>query len=168
MKKINIFVEVGSHKMQFERLFRALDKCVEEGLSAKIFAQTGYTKYKPKNYSSKPFISESEFVKKIKQADVVIGHAGAGNIITVLSQKKPLVIVPRRMDLKEHTNNHQIELAKVLASEGKCVTVFDEKELKNAIKKALSMKNKLKKEKDALEKQINTYIIKLEQERQCD
>ncbi len=162
MRKINIFVEVGSHKMQFERLLKEIDTCIENGLNAKIFAQTGYTKYKPKNYSSKPFISEKEFIKRIKQADLVIGHAGAGNIISVLTQKKPLVIVPRKVELKEHTDSHQTELAKILAKEGKCIAVFDEKELKTAIEHALTMKTEVKKERMTLEKQINSFIVKLE------
>jgi len=153
--------------MQFERLFIALDACVNDGLDAKIFAQTGYTKYKPKNYPYKQFISEKEFIKRIKWADVIVCHAGAGNIISGLTQKKPLVIVPRKKELKEHTDDHQIELAKILSKEKKCITVFDEKKIGQAIKYALIMKTSIKKEKNELEKQINLFIIKLEKKKEC-
>ena len=54
--KINIFVEVGSHKMQFQRIFAELDRLMESGkLKANVFAQTGFTNYYTKNFFYKGF-----------------------------------------------------------------------------------------------------------------
>ena len=50
----------------------------------------------------------------IRQADLIISHAGAGSCMEVLERKKPLITVVN----DELMNNHQIELAKKLNEEG--------------------------------------------------
>ena len=160
-KKINIFAEVGSHKMQFTRLFKELDKLVGEGkLKANIFAQTGFTNYYTKNFEIKGFISENDLIEKIKWANVVVAHGGAGNIISALSLSKPLVLVPRRAELNEHTDDHQTQLAKALAQEKTCVAVYNIKELFSAIQKASKMKQNTEKERDVLVKEVRKFIEK--------
>jgi UDP-N-acetylglucosamine transferase subunit ALG13 len=162
MKKIKIFVEVGSHKMSFIRLFKEVDRLIETGLNCEVYAQKGYTKYNSNSFESKEFLSEQELIKKIRWADVIVAHAGAGNIISVLTNKKPLVLVPRRKEFNEHTDNHQTELAKILEKEKKCIAVYDIKELKKGIIDALKIKAKIRTEKSLLEKEIEKFIKKME------
>ena len=48
-----IFVTLGSQKFQFNRLLIEIDRLIEEGkITEKVFAQTGYSDYKPKNYNT--------------------------------------------------------------------------------------------------------------------
>ena len=49
-----IFVTLGSQKFQFNRLLIEIDKLVDEGkITEEVFAQIGYSDYKPKNYKYK-------------------------------------------------------------------------------------------------------------------
>ena len=112
-KKLKIFLTVGTHPMQFNRLVKMADEQVKNHpLKYEIVAQIGVSSDEPKHIQ-KWFrnCDFNEFRDYIKWADIIISHAGAGNIITALSYKKPIIIVPRLGDLGEHTNNHQLELA---------------------------------------------------------
>ena len=50
----------------------------------------------------------------IRQADLIISHAGAGSCMDVLERKKPLITVVN----DELMHNHQLELAEKLNEEG--------------------------------------------------
>lgn len=62
---ILIFVTVGSRNYPFDRLFKKIDQLCEKGIiKDKVFAQTGTSKYKPKNYEYVDFISRMCLKKK--------------------------------------------------------------------------------------------------------
>ena len=112
-----IFVTVGTHGQQFDRLLKKIDQLKgEQKISEEIFAQIGHSTFSPKNFSFKKFLSDSEFEKKVSQSSLVISHAGAGAIITSLKYAKGLVLVPRMQEFGEHTDSHQIDLARFMES----------------------------------------------------
>jgi UDP-N-acetylglucosamine--N-acetylmuramyl-(pentapeptide) pyrophosphoryl-undecaprenol N-acetylglucosamine transferase len=51
-----------------------------------------------------------------KAADVVITHAGVGNILNLLEMGIHPVVVPRRKERNEHVDNHQLQICRVLKS----------------------------------------------------
>ena len=161
---MKIFVEVGSHKMPFTRLLSEVDRLAKKN-KWDVFVQKGYTEIKMPNCDSKEFISKKQLILEIKKANVVVAHAGAGNIISVLAEKKPLVIVPRRKKFDEHTDDHQTELAKVLAKEGKCASVFEINELEKAIKNSKKPVQASTQKKQTVKK-IDSFLKKIESELQ--
>lgn len=129
-----ILVMVGTDTHAFNRLIKWIDELIEEGeIKDKVLAQIGYSNYIPKNYEWKKFFSYKEMLELIEKARFVISHGGAGSIIDVLSMGKPLIVVPRRKKYNEHTDDHQVQLAKILNKEGKVLAVFKKKELEKAI-----------------------------------
>lgn len=51
-EKKMIFITLGSQKFQFDRLLKEVDKLVgEQFINQEVFAQIGYSKYKPKNFA---------------------------------------------------------------------------------------------------------------------
>ena len=47
------------------------------------------------------------FNQHLQAADLIISHAGMGNIITALESHKPIIVVNRQHALGEHRNDHQ-------------------------------------------------------------
>lgn len=106
-----IFVTLGSQKFQFNRLLKAVDQLVEQGdINDSVFAQTGYSDYKPVYYSSKPFLDRDEFADLEEKADIIITHGGTGAIIGAVKKGKKVIAVPRLAKYGEHVDDHQIQL----------------------------------------------------------
>lgn len=106
-----IFLTVGSQKFQFNRLLMSLDKQIEnKQITDIIFAQIGFCDYKPLNYGYKAFLNRDEYSEKMKEADIIITHAGTGAIISALKNNKKVIAVPRLSKYGEHVDNHQLEI----------------------------------------------------------
>ena len=130
-----IFLTVGTQYFGFERLVKEMDE-ISGKIDEEVVAQIGSTKYKPKNMKYFTFIEEEEKILELyKKARIIISHAGAGTILTVLWYKKPAIIVPRLKEFNEHIDNHQLELAEVLKKEGKAIIVYNIENLNDAINK---------------------------------
>lgn len=129
-----IFVTVGTQG-QFNRLIRAVDEWAGLKGRTDVFAQTGQSDYRPKYIGAKAFIDADEFRKNVEAADVVISHAGMGTIITALELGKQIVVMPRRAELGEHRNNHQVATAKQFGGRAAVSVVADEKALTEALDK---------------------------------
>ena len=96
-----IFITLGSQKFQFNRLLKALDDLVEEGaIQEEVFAQIGYSDYKPRNYEFKEFLDRDEFAEMEGKAEIVITNGGTGAIIGA----------PRLAKYGEHVDDHQLQL----------------------------------------------------------
>ena len=154
-----IFVTVGTHTQQFNRLLEKVDELVEgKKIKEEVFAQTGNSSFEPKNFSFKKFLNAAEFEEKIGKSSIVISHGGAGAIISALRHNKPLVVVPRLLEFKEHTNSHQVDLAKALHEKGKAIAVFELNRLENAVRKAKSFSPKVSEERKRLVKALNDFF----------
>ena len=108
-----IFITLGSQKFQFNRLLKAVDEQVaERKINEEIFAQTGASDYKPKNYRYKNFIDRNEFDEWQSNSDIIITHGGTGAIIGAVKKGKKVIAIPRRKKYGEHVDDHQIQLVR--------------------------------------------------------
>jgi len=138
-----IFVSVGTHKQQFDRLLKEVDDLVEKKMiREKVFAQIGYSSYKPKKYKYKKFLGLEEFDKNVKNCSIFITHAGEGNVGTALQYEKRMIVVPRRKKFSEHTNDHQLELAEAIEKEKQAFVIQEVSEIKKALKGIVKLKIK--------------------------
>ncbi len=139
-----IFVTVGSRNYPFDRLFKKLDELCEEGvIKEEIFAQIGTSTYKPKNFKYKDFISQDEFLKKVKESNFVISHGASGSIMKALNAGKKVIAVTRLEKYGEHINDHQIQNNEAFSSNGYVLAVYEMDELKDAIQKIYDGKDNL-------------------------
>lgn len=102
-----IFITLGSQKFQFNRLLKAVDELKTD---EEIFAQIGYSDYKPVNFKYKEFLDRDEFADVMSKADIVITHGGTGAIIGAVKMGKKVIAVPRLKKYGEHVDDHQIQL----------------------------------------------------------
>lgn len=135
-----IFVTLGSQKFQFNRLLKELDKLIEnKKITEKIFAQIGYSDYKPKNYEYKEFVDRDEFQAQMRRSDIVITHGGTGAIITAVKQGKKVIAIPRLAKYEEHVDDHQIQIVKEFEKSGIIKAVYDTKDLKDSLDEIQNM-----------------------------
>lgn len=110
---ILIFVTLGSQKFQFNRLLIEIDRLIKEKkIIEEVFAQIGYSDYKPKNYRYKEFLDRDEFTNIMEKCDKVITHGGTGAIIGAIKRGKKVIAVPRLAKFKEHVDDHQLQIVK--------------------------------------------------------
>lgn len=130
-----IFITVGTHEQGMDRLFIELDKLINQGIiNDNIFAQIGYTKYKPKNFNYKKMIGFQEMDEFIAQSNIIITHGGPGSIFHPLKYGKIPIVVPRNPYFDEHVDEHQILFSKRLENNKKIIGVYDIGDLKDCIK----------------------------------
>jgi UDP-N-acetylglucosamine transferase subunit ALG13 len=102
-----IFVSVGT-QLPFDRMIKTIDEWAGQDSNLEVFGQISDGEYSPKNFKFERYIPAEKFSELYMMADIIISHAGMGNIITALEYSKPIIIFPRRVELGEHRNNHQV------------------------------------------------------------
>jgi UDP-N-acetylglucosamine transferase subunit ALG13 len=125
-----VFVTVGA-QMPFDRLIRAVDDwaLTQEGTEVEFFAQIGPEGYRPKSMPWTEFIEPAEFKQRVDWCSVLIAHAGMGSILSALQAGKPILVLPRKGDLKETRNDHQIATARRFQDMGKVAVAMEESDL---------------------------------------
>lgn len=133
-----IFVTVGTHEQQFDRLIRAVDELVADGsISEPVFIQTGYCTYEPESCEWERFVPAPEMRERMKEADVVVTHGGPSSFVEAMAAGKVPVVVPRREEFGEHVNDHQATFVREVSERrGGIIPVYDVAELAAAIKEA--------------------------------
>jgi len=93
------------------------------------------------------FIPFDKMRKYIKDSSVVITHGGVGSIMDALSFDKTPIVVPRRKELNEHSDDHQMQITKEMEKQGLIIPVYNIDDLENAIEKAKTIKITKREEK---------------------
>ncbi|XP_053328626.1 UDP-N-acetylglucosamine transferase subunit ALG13 homolog [Spea bombifrons] len=70
--------------------------------------------YRTAKFSLEVFRYKDSLAEDLKNADLVISHAGAGSCLETLGERKPLIVVIN----EKLMSNHQLELAKQLHKDG--------------------------------------------------
>lgn len=156
-----IFVTVGTDNHDFSRLVKKADEIAKKR-KYKIVAQTGNTKYMPKNMEFFRFTSPEKLDYYYKKSETIITHGGAGSIINSLKHGKVPIVVPRLKKFNEHINDHQMELAIALQKRGKVVAVSNVQNLEKAISESKRINVSESKEKKQLLKAIANVLISYE------
>lgn len=123
-----IFIVTGTQKFQMNRLLKQMDNLVEEGkIQEEVYAQIGNSDYIPKHYSWSKFLKHEEFEEKMESCDKLVTHSGVGSILSGITKRKPVIVVPRLKKYGEHVDDHQVQIAEAF-SEKNYVLLCTEKD----------------------------------------
>ena len=114
-----VVVTVGTTDRDFGRLIERLVAIMPPEVH--VLWQTGSSKVDHLDIDARPLVPESALKAAIEQCDVVVTHAGAGSLATVLNAGKAPVFVPRRAAYGEQIDDHQLELAQWADRQGLAV-----------------------------------------------
>jgi UDP-N-acetylglucosamine transferase subunit ALG13 len=123
-----IFVTVGT-QLPFDRLVRAVDLWAKETGRDDVVAQVGPHGYRPEHIGYRDFMTAGEFREHMQRAEAIVAHAGIGTIISALELGKPLLVMPRKAELGEQRNNHQLATARRFADLGRVHVAWCEREV---------------------------------------
>lgn len=124
-----IFLTVGS-MFPFDRMIRAVDEMVgDRRITETVTAQIGDGRYEPKNFAFDRFLDKPRYDERVGQADLLLGHAGAGTIALALERDKRLLVVPRLRAHREHVNDHQVATARKFEELGHVLVAYDTAEI---------------------------------------
>ena len=134
-----IFVTVGTAVGggEFDRLVKKID-AMAPSLGEDVLIQIGAGKYIPENAKWLRYIDHGQVLDYFRGAKLVIAHCGTGTVISALSSGSRLIVVPRRAHLAEHSDDHQMEIARFLEKEDLAEVVYEVEDLDAAVKAALA------------------------------
>lgn len=133
-----IFATVGSQE-PFDRLIRAVDDWARAQGRSDVFAQIGNSTFRPSYIKFAQFLDPDEFNRAIREATIVVAHAGMGSIISALEKGKPIVVMPRRGKFRETRNDHQVATAERFGSHGQVIVANDEHDFAEKLDYALTV-----------------------------
>ncbi len=158
-----IFVTLGTQDKPFLRLIQAVEKQIKEGniQEEEVVVQAGSTKCESEVMKIIPYMDQNTFDMYMKQANIVITHAGVGTIIQGLHMGKRMIVAPRLAKYGEHVNDHQLQIATNFAKENYILLLSDFEKLNLVLAKAKNFIPKAYKENN------QNFISQLEEEIQA-
>ncbi|MDZ3833671.1 MAG: glycosyltransferase [Sphingopyxis sp.] len=113
-----LFATVGA-TLPFDRLVAMVASAERRGLTpTRVLAQVGEGGAMPEGLDAVAAMTFDRIRQTLKDADIVVCHAGTGSLITALQAGCHVIAVPRLFELREHYDDHQLEIAGALAERG--------------------------------------------------
>ena len=127
-----LIVGITGTWVAFPRLVRALADYAGNHPSEEVWVQHGAADL-PRGLVGIALTPRDELLARIRAARAVICHGGSGTVFDVLALGHVPVVMPRRAHLREHVNDHQLELAERLRQQGRAIVITDSSQLEEAI-----------------------------------
>ncbi|MBY8875306.1 hypothetical protein K7640_26075 [Micromonospora sp. PLK6-60] len=126
-----IVVALGTQaRFGFPRLLSRLVEVLPA--EAEILWQVGSTRIPRLPAGARDQVPHAEMAQAMREADVVVTHAGVGSALAAMRAGRRAIVVPRRRAHGEHVDDHQVELAHgldrrglVLAREADAISAAD-------------------------------------------
>lgn len=127
-----VYVTVGTMYLDFARLIDKMD-AIAERTGERVVIQTGMCSTVPKHCEHFDFKPRDEVLELQRQARVIVCHAGIGSVMDALEARRPVIVVPRLKRLREHLNDHQLDLSGAVQRRGWGREIIDIDDLDDAV-----------------------------------
>jgi UDP-N-acetylglucosamine--N-acetylmuramyl-(pentapeptide) pyrophosphoryl-undecaprenol N-acetylglucosamine transferase len=114
-----VVVTIGTSSYGFRRLVERLASVLPP--EAEVLWQTGATDLRGLDIPARDTIPGDELEAAMREADLVVAHAGVGSALSALEAGRAPVLVPRRKRYGENVDDHQQLIAAELARRGLAV-----------------------------------------------
>jgi UDP-N-acetylglucosamine transferase subunit ALG13 len=134
-----VFVTVGTDHHPFDRLVRWVDSWLagRDDRPVRCLIQSG-TSQPPRMTEYDQYFGYQQMETFMAEATAVVCHGGPGTVMMCRSAGKRPIVVPRRHDLGEHVDDHQLAFARRIATEGEIALAEDEATLAACLDRALA------------------------------
>lgn len=109
-----VVVAVGTDHHPFDRLVQWADRWAARHPDVRVLVQRGEAPG-TETADSAPMLAWGELVAAMATAEVVVTHGGPATIMDARSVGRRPVVVPRRPELGEHVDGHQVTFATWMA-----------------------------------------------------
>jgi len=124
-KARRVVVTFGTMKTyDFRRALDALLQILPEVLApdAEILWQTGVTNVSGLEIAAHRTLPAAQMRQSMREADLVVAHAGVGSALTALDEGRAPVLLPRLKRYREMVDDHQLMIAAELSGRGLAVS----------------------------------------------
>jgi UDP-N-acetylglucosamine transferase subunit ALG13 len=143
-----IFTTIGT-QLPFDRLIQGVDRWAKNNPEQHVFAQIGPDGAIPTHIGWERTLTPKTFQELINECSCVVSHAGMGTILSAMELGKPIIVMPRRADLNEHRNDHQLATVEKMGRFDLVHVARDDDELWDCLESAATLKGGRKLSSDA-------------------
>lgn len=126
--------------LPFDRLTDLVLDAKRKGLiPERLIMQVGHCEHPIEAVEGVDIVPEMPFhqlLELLANAEVVICHGGTGSLVTALSNHCKVIAIPRRTEMGDAYDNHQLEITEAFASRGLIEIAEDAESLEQALKAA--------------------------------
>lgn len=131
-----VLVTVGTDHHPFDRVVRWVASWPGQE-RVRLVVQSGTSATVP-GLDCRPQLPAGELDRLVAEAAVVVCHGGPGSVLQARAAGRLPIVVPRRPELGEHVDDHQVRFASWVADRGLAVVAHDEAALHAALDRALA------------------------------
>lgn len=162
-----ILVTVGTGYQLFIRMLQAMDDVAGQ-INERVLMQAGHTPFIPKHAECFKFVPYQKMQHYLREASVIVCHAGTGALSGARRFNKPVVAVPRDPQRGEVHDAHQLETASRIKGSSRMIEVVnDTEQLLEAVRRAMEksaqgMTYERDSELSALIENLRAYVDEIE------
>lgn len=137
MSTARVLVTVGSDHHPFQRLVDWIDLFATEHPHVEVTVQHG-TACPPAVATGHDYLEHTRLQSLMAGADAIVTQGGPTGIIEARRNGRTPIVVPRRVALGEHVDDHQVSFARFLDRSGQALVAEDESRLFNHLSAVLA------------------------------